>query len=73
MVERARHADPHDDGLWLLEAMRATADAQQPGLPLIGEADVSASHYGDFLCEGGASRTCSTSTSTITFPGTGAR
>lgn len=52
MVKRARHADPRDGGLWLLEAMRATADAQQPGLPLIGEADVRASHYGDFLCHG---------------------
>lgn len=52
MVERARHADPRDDGLWLLEEMRATADAQQPGLPLIGEADVRASRYGDFLCQG---------------------
>jgi maltose alpha-D-glucosyltransferase/alpha-amylase len=52
MVERARQADPRDDGLWLLEDMRATADAQQPGLPLIGEADVSAGQYGDFICQG---------------------
>lgn len=49
MVERARHADPRDDGLWLLEDMRKVADNRQRGLPLIGEADVSANRYGDFL------------------------
>ncbi|MEL5937918.1 trehalose synthase, partial [Stenotrophomonas maltophilia] len=52
MVKRASHADPRDCGMWLLESMRDTADAQQPGLPLIVEADVRASQYVHFLCHG---------------------
>ncbi|MBN6150192.1 trehalose synthase [Xanthomonas sp. AmX2] len=52
MVERARCANPQDDGLWLFEEMRRTASAYRSKPVLIGEADVKASDYGTYLGAG---------------------
>lgn len=49
MVERACHADPRDDGLWLLEELRREAQRQLPRPVLIGEADVKADRYHTYL------------------------
>lgn len=51
MVERAKAADPRDDGLWLLEEMRELALAHHPDAVLMGEVDVDAQLYDDYLGE----------------------
>ncbi|WP_141056937.1 alpha-amylase family glycosyl hydrolase [Stenotrophomonas rhizophila] len=52
MVERAALADPRDEGRWLLEQIRAQALTRHDAPILIGEADVPADQYGDYLCQG---------------------
>lgn len=49
MIERARKADPRDDGLWLLKDMRDFAWQRRPGAVLMGEADVPPGHYDDYF------------------------
>lgn len=53
MVERAALADAREDGLWLIEEMRRIAAEHHDAPYLIGEADVPADHYGDYV-RGGA-------------------
>ena len=52
MVERAALADPRDEGRWLLEQIRQQALERCADPVLIGEADVPAGQYGDYLCHG---------------------
>src|SRR4051794_11696036 len=54
MVERARNADPRDDGHWLLEEMREFAVLRQPEAVLLGEVDVPPEEYADYF--GGGNR-----------------
>ena len=54
MVERARNADPRDDGHWLLEEMREFAVLRQPEAVLMGEVDVPPEEYADYF--GGGNR-----------------
>lgn len=49
MIERARAADPRDDGLWLLKQMHDFAWKRSPGAILMGEADVDARHYRQYF------------------------
>ncbi|WP_240643993.1 alpha-amylase family protein [Antribacter gilvus] len=49
MVERARAADPTDDGLWLVRDMRDLITSQHPGAVLLGEADVEPKTYADYF------------------------
>ena len=52
MVERARAADPTDDGLWLLEQMRDQVTLRRSDSVLMGEVDVPAKEYADYLGDG---------------------
>lgn len=52
MVERARAADPTDDGLWLVQDMRDLVTSQRPGAVLLGEVDVPAKEYDDYFAGG---------------------
>jgi maltose alpha-D-glucosyltransferase/alpha-amylase len=52
MVERARAADPRQDGLWLLEDMREFVRQRDPEAVLLGEVDVKAESYADYLGNG---------------------
>ena len=47
MIERARAADPRDDGLWLLEDLHRHAWKRSPGAIIMGEADVAVERYDD--------------------------
>ncbi|RPE76906.1 alpha-amylase family glycosyl hydrolase [Vulcaniibacterium tengchongense] len=49
MIERARQADPRDDGLWLLDDLHAYAWQRAPGAVLLGEADVQVDQYRAYL------------------------
>ncbi len=49
MIERARIADPRDDGLWLLKDMHSFAWKRSPGAILMGEADVDAGRYARYF------------------------
>lgn len=52
MVERAREADPAEQGRWLLGEMRRKAGEHLDDPILIGEADVAAGEYGTYLDHG---------------------
>jgi maltose alpha-D-glucosyltransferase/alpha-amylase len=52
MVERARNADPRDDGHWLLEDMREFALLHQPEAVLLGEVDVPPEDYASYFGDG---------------------
>jgi maltose alpha-D-glucosyltransferase/alpha-amylase len=52
MVERARNADPRDDGHWLLAEMREFAVLHQPEAVLLGEVDVPPEDYADYFGDG---------------------
>ena len=49
MVERARAADPRDDGLWLLNDMRSFVEQRSAGLVLLGEVDIPPKEYDQYL------------------------
>ena len=55
MVERARVADPTDDGYWLLQQMRELIAMRRPDGVLLGEMDVPVSDYPGYF--GGGDRT----------------
>jgi len=52
MVERARAADPRDDGLWLVEHMHDYLAVRKADAILLGEVDVPVKEYADYLREG---------------------
>jgi maltose alpha-D-glucosyltransferase / alpha-amylase len=52
MVERARNADPRDNGQWLLEDMREFAVLHQPEAVLLGEVDVPPEEYAGYFGSG---------------------
>jgi maltose alpha-D-glucosyltransferase/alpha-amylase len=52
MVERARAADPRDDGFWLLEEMRDFVTLHHPEAVLLGEVDVPPAEYADYFGRG---------------------
>jgi maltose alpha-D-glucosyltransferase/alpha-amylase len=54
MVERARAADPRDDGMWLLHELREFSSLHQPEAVLLGEVDVPPDEYADYF--GGGDR-----------------
>ena len=49
MVERARAADPRDDGQWLLAEMREFAALHHPDAVLLGEVDVPPERYPEYV------------------------
>ncbi|RNM14787.1 alpha-amylase family protein [Nocardioides pocheonensis] len=49
MVERARAADPRDDGYWLLAELREFAALHHPDAVLLGEVDVPPEKYADYI------------------------
>ncbi|HEX2895101.1 MAG TPA: alpha-amylase family protein [Marmoricola sp.] len=49
MIERARAADPRDDGYWLLAEMREHAAMHHPDAVLLGEVDVPPEQYADYV------------------------
>lgn len=49
MIERAKAADPRDDGLWLLEDMHRYAWRRSPGAIIMGETDVAVRKYDDYF------------------------
>jgi maltose alpha-D-glucosyltransferase / alpha-amylase len=49
MIERARAADPRDDGLWLLREMRELVSMHQPEAVLLGEVDLPVERYADYV------------------------
>lgn len=49
MIERARAADPRDDGYWLLRELREFAALHHPDAVLLGEVDVPPEQYADYL------------------------
>lgn len=52
MVERARAADPKDNGLWLVEHIRDFVNLRRPDAILLGEVDVPVEEYADYFGEG---------------------
>ncbi|GAB3752579.1 alpha-amylase family protein [Microlunatus parietis] len=52
MVERARAADPRDDGLWLLDDLRRYVTDRRPGALLLGEVDVPVDEYAGYYGAG---------------------
>lgn len=52
MVERARTADPRDDGHWLLEDLRDFVSARHPEAVLLGEVDVPPEEYAAYFGSG---------------------
>lgn len=52
MVERARAADPRDDGYWLLSELRDFASLHHPEAVLMGEVDVPPEVYADYFGTG---------------------
>lgn len=52
MVERARAADPTDDGVWLVRDMRDLVTSQHPGAVLLGEVDLAPKAYADYFGDG---------------------
>ncbi|NYH53200.1 maltose alpha-D-glucosyltransferase/alpha-amylase [Nocardiopsis arvandica] len=52
MVERAREADPAEDGRWLLREMRDFVSLRRPNAVLIGEVDVPIDEYDDYFADG---------------------
>lgn len=52
MVERARAADPRDDGHWFLEELRDFATLHHPDAVLLGEVDVPPREYADYFGRG---------------------
>ena len=49
MIERARAADPRDDGYWLLSELRECAALHQPDAVLLGEVDVPPEEYREYV------------------------
>lgn len=49
MVERARAADPTDDGQWLVRDLRDLVTSTRPGAVLLGESDVRPKEYEDYF------------------------
>lgn len=52
MIERAKAADPRDDGYWLLNDMRAYVQARRPDAVLFGEVDVPPDQYPPYFGQG---------------------
>jgi maltose alpha-D-glucosyltransferase/alpha-amylase len=49
MIERARAADPRDDGYWLLSELREFAALHHPDAVLLGEVDVPPEEYAEYV------------------------
>ena len=49
MIERARAADPRDDGYWLLKELRNCAALHHPDAVLLGEVDVPPEEYAQYV------------------------
>jgi maltose alpha-D-glucosyltransferase/alpha-amylase len=49
MIERARAADPRDDGYWILAEMRDQAALHHPDAVLLGEVDVPPEQYAEYV------------------------
>jgi maltose alpha-D-glucosyltransferase/alpha-amylase len=49
MIERARAADPRDDGYWLLSELREFVSLHQPDAVLLGEVDVPPEEYAEYV------------------------
>jgi maltose alpha-D-glucosyltransferase/alpha-amylase len=52
MIERAKAADPREDGLWLLDDMHRFAWQRRPGAIMMGEADVEVKKYQEYFSDG---------------------
>ncbi|GAB3650751.1 alpha-amylase family protein [Glycomyces tarimensis] len=52
MVERARAADPAEDGAWLLREMREFVNLRHPEAILLGEVDVPIEEYQNYFLDG---------------------
>ena len=49
MIERARAADPRDEGYWLLSELREFTALHHPDAVLLGEVDVPPEHYPQYV------------------------
>jgi maltose alpha-D-glucosyltransferase/alpha-amylase len=49
MIERARAADPRDEGYWLLSELREVTALHHPDAVLLGEVDVPPEQYPDYV------------------------
>ncbi|HSX91967.1 MAG TPA: alpha-amylase family protein [Hydrogenophaga sp.] len=52
MIERAKLADPRDDGYWLMNELRAFVQARNPEAVLFGEVDVPPRDYARYFGDG---------------------
>jgi maltose alpha-D-glucosyltransferase/alpha-amylase len=52
MIERAKAADPREEGLWLLDDMHRFARQRRHGAILMGEADVEVKKYQEYFSDG---------------------
>lgn len=52
MIERAKLADPRDDGFWLLEELRDHVALRRPDAVLFGEVDVPVQEYSQYFGDG---------------------